>query len=314
MSADVARSPSIDGGNHGSFTPPSGDEPPRHVCSKYLKKRPPDMYGQRHPLENPELINDSLELLVEELWKLPDEDQSGTQKASIRCPDIIESKEHRLMFLRCEQFNVDTAAVRMANYWKRRIELFGDAAFAPLTIEGSLNRDEKELSIGFLRLMPSNDKTGRSNIFLDPSVIEGRVYDNESMVRAAWYTLHTALEDESTQRKGIVFLVYLKYTYVRHFDRSLVSLLADSIRGVLPVRVSAIHIFHAPYIFEILFDVVSMLLGDRLTKRIKMYSEDDDIIRQRLSRFFIKSLPTELGGDVKLDQEKWISERKEEGK
>jgi len=91
-------------------------------------------------------------------------------------------------------------------------------------------------------------------------------------------------------------------------------LLADSIRGVLPVRVSAIHIFHAPYIFEILFDVVSMLLGDRLTKRIKMYSEDDDIIRQRLSRFFIKSLPTELGGDVKLDQEKWISERKEEGK
>ncbi len=71
----------------------------------------------------------------------------------------------------------------MANYWKRRIELFGDAAFAPLTIEGSLNRDEKELSIGFLRLMPSCDKTGRSNIFLDPSVIEGRVYDNESMVR-----------------------------------------------------------------------------------------------------------------------------------
>lgn len=133
-------------------------------------------------------------------------------------------------------------------------------------------------------------------------------------VRAAWYTLHTALEDESTQRKGIVFLVYLKYTYVRHFDRSLVSLLADSIRGVLPVRVSAIHIFHAPYIFEILFDVVSMLLGDRLTKRIKMYSEDDDIIRQRLSRFFIKSLPIELGGDVKFDQEKWISERKEEGK
>ncbi len=133
-------------------------------------------------------------------------------------------------------------------------------------------------------------------------------------VRAAWYTLHTALEDESTQRKGIVFLVYLKYTYVRHFDRSLVSLLADSIRGVLPVRVSAIHIFHAPYIFEILFDVVSMLLGDRLTKRIKMYSEDDDIIRQRLSRFFIKSLPTELGGNVKLDQERWISERKEEGK
>jgi len=67
------------------------------------------MYGQRHPLETPELINDSLELLVEELWKLPDEDQSGTQKASIRCPDIIESKEHRLMFLRCEQFNVDVS-------------------------------------------------------------------------------------------------------------------------------------------------------------------------------------------------------------
>lgn len=81
----------------------------------------------------------------------------------------------------------------MANYWKRRIELFGDAAFAPLTIEGSLNRDEKELSIGFLRLMPSNDKTGRSNIFLDPSVIEGRVYDNESMVSSPIHAYYNAV-------------------------------------------------------------------------------------------------------------------------
>jgi len=117
-------------------------------------------------------------------------------------------------------------------------------------------------------------------------------------------------------QKGIVFIVYLKDTCVRHFDRSLVQLLANSIRGVLPVRVSAIHMFHAPKVFEVMFDVVSLLLGDRLTKRLKMYSGEDSAIHDQLSDFGIlpNHLPKELGGVLELDQNKWIAERENEGK
>ena len=82
---------------------------PKHVCSRYLKKEPPDLYGQKHTIETPELIQDSLILLEDEIWKLPEEDQAILIRASIECPDVFESKQHRLMFLRCEQFNADVS-------------------------------------------------------------------------------------------------------------------------------------------------------------------------------------------------------------
>ena len=208
------------------------------------------------------------------------------------------------------------AAIRMANYWNRRIELFGNKAFEPLSMAYIREENGYEMSLGFLKLIPDTDGTGRCNIYIDPSVLEAKGYKDENMVRAAWYTLHAALESESTQQKGIVFVVYLRHTYVRHFDRSLVKVLANSIKGVLPVRVSAIHIFHAPYLFEVLFDVVSVLLGERLTKRMKMYSGEDAEIHDQLMDFGIlpSRLPPELGGTLELDQDRWIAERENEGK
>ena len=202
----------------------------------------------------------------------------------------------------------------MANYWDMRIELFGDEAFEPLTIANLREENERELSLGFLRLLPDTDGTGRCDVFIDPSLLEGHEYEDEKMARVLWYTLHVALENESTQQKGIAFLVYLRETYVRHFDRSLVKLLANSIKGVLPVRVSAIHIFHAPYLFEVLFDVVSMLLGERLTKRMKMYSGEDEDIHDELTDYGIlpSRLPEELGGALKFDQEDWVAAREKE--
>jgi hypothetical protein len=193
--------------------------------------------------------------------------------------------------------------------------LFGSKAFTPFTATDIRSKDGKELSLGFLRLIPDTDGTGRVNIFVDPSLLEGE-YDEKAMARVCWYVLHAALEIESTQQKGVVFIVYLRDTCVHHFDRSLVQLLANSIRGVLPIRVSAIHIFHAPYLFEVLFDVISLLLGERLTNRMKMYSGEDEMIQDQLTDFGILSshLPIELGGTIQLNQDQWIAEREKEGK
>lgn len=202
------------------------------------------------------------------------------------------------------------AATRLSRYWQRRIELFGDAAFQPMTLANCREIDEEiEFKMGLLYLLPKLDDTGRSVVYMDPSVVEGQDYNGESIVKAAWYTLHAALENETAQQKGIVFLVNLATTLPRHFDRKLTQLLANSIRGVLPVRVSVIHIFHAPYLLEVLFDVVSILLGERITKRIKIYSgEDTD---RQMEEFGVHSnaLPIDLGGEVVVDQSAWLANR-----
>eukprot|EP00984_Skeletonema_dohrnii_P038981 scaffold42828_cov178-Skeletonema_dohrnii-CCMP3373.AAC.2 len=206
------------------------DKIKHHLCSRFLKKRPPDIYGQRHAIESSKCVGDSLRLLEKEITKLPDDLRAGLDQAAVFCPELL-TKEHSIMFLRCEQFNVDLAAIRLAKYWNKRIELFEGAAFRPLSTEHTRDEDRKEMSIAFLRLLPDTDGTGRCNIYIDPRVLEGKEYNNEGMVRAAWLTLHEALETESTQQKGIVFLVYLEGALLRHFDRTLVKHLANSIRG-----------------------------------------------------------------------------------
>ena len=113
MSAQVAP---FDGGlvdSNGSTASASAHAepppPPKHVCSRFLKKRPPDLYGQKHAVESAKCVNDSLRLLEKEIWKLDAERRRSLEMASVRCPEIYESKEHRVMFLRCEQFNVDVS-------------------------------------------------------------------------------------------------------------------------------------------------------------------------------------------------------------
>jgi hypothetical protein len=189
-----------------------------------------------------------------------------------------------------------------------RIHLFQGAAFRPLLSENMGSEEREALSIGFLSLLPDPDGTGRCNIYVDPCALEGKKYGHEGMVKAAWYILHDALETESTQQKGVVFLVYLRGALLRHFDRKLIQHLTTSIRGILPVRVSGIHMFHAPYLFEVMFDVIALMLGERLTKRMKMYSdEEDDVIHEKLNDFGIipSRLPTALGGSIEFCDGKW---------
>jgi hypothetical protein len=94
-----------------SSKPSSSDDDKikHHICSRFLKKKPPDIYGQRHAIESSKSVNDSLRLLDKEIAKLPDDLRAGLDQALVFCPELL-AKEHKLMFLRCEQFNVDVSS------------------------------------------------------------------------------------------------------------------------------------------------------------------------------------------------------------
>jgi hypothetical protein len=75
------------------------------------------------------------------------------------------------------------AAIRICKYWKRRVELFGDAAYRPTTLANCREIDEEnEYNMGFMKLLPYTDDIGRSVIYMDPSVVEGQEYNDKSMV------------------------------------------------------------------------------------------------------------------------------------
>jgi len=72
-----------------------------------LKHAEADIYGQRHPVESPALIDCKLEEFDEAVRGLMCCSSAATvlRTASERCPELL-TDSFKLMFLRCECFDV----------------------------------------------------------------------------------------------------------------------------------------------------------------------------------------------------------------
>ena len=276
----------------------------------------PYSYGQKHPVETDESVSDAIKRLKEEIDGISDETKANWLKAKERCPPKLVDDRHLLLFLRCEVFHVDLAAGRLIKYWDKRVEVFGeDRAFLPLTLDGALKGDEISLEMAFVQSTEHTDAEGRRIILGDPSKLDKSKYTRESMVRAFWYTMHAALEDEVTQKRGIILLLFPHHAQFSQFDRKLVAINAESMKGCLPVRVGAFHICQPPTFFTIVFPIIKLLLGKRLRERIKVHTGSEEHVLERLARFGIpaESVPSDLGGAVVLNQKAWLEHRRESG-
>jgi hypothetical protein len=214
--------------------------------------------------------------------------------------------------------------------------LFGDSkAFLPLTQTGANQDDAAALGRGFIRVVPgARDPTGRPILFVDPSRQDRTQYTRESMTRALWYVMHAALQkapggtsstsssDDSdaddldlhvlSQQKGIVVIAFPQKAKASQVDRKQIQMNVESFRGYLPVRLSAIHLCHPPTFFHLIFPLISMFLGDRLRKRIRIHSGKVQHVLEGLeSKYGLTrdKLPLEIGGDVELNHELWLRDR-----
>lgn len=273
----------------------------------------PDNYGQVHSIETPELITAALDAIDEELSHISDPEKESYLLAVQNCPDIVLSKEHRLLFLRCEVFRVKDAAERLVIYWDTRVKLFGDKAFGPLTLNSLQEDDHVCLSLGFARIVPAKDDKGRGIILVDPSRQDREKHTREGMVRCLWYIMHALFRDDiDVQQKGVIIIGHPKHLKFQQMDREQVKMNINSIRNCLPLRISSFIICHPPTFFEIIFPFLKLIIGAKLRKRIKVCSGTDEAVLKKLAKCNLSKrvLPSDIGGDIKLNHSKWIEERK----
>lgn len=220
------------------------------------------------------------------------------------------------MFLRCEVFRADRAAKRLVRYWSTRLAIFGPhRAYLPLTLDGALKDDFIALSLGFMVSTERTDHQNRRIIYGDPAKLNSALYDRDSMVRALWYAVHAALEDDTTQRKGAVLMLNHRDVHPSQFDPELVRLCAESLRGCIPLRIGTIHLFHLPYFVNYIAPLFKYLLGERLWSRIAIHDGEDEAVLAGLEGCGVprENVPAEVGGGCDLNQTIWLAERTEKG-
>lgn len=286
------------------------------MTSEATEGQIPDVYGQVHPTESDELLVAKLNDLEAELGLIATADKADWIQAMAKCPELV-AEDSKLKFLRCEVFNADLAAKRLVKYWKKRVEIFGEKAFSPLTLDEGLSDDQVAVERGVMTLLGSKDPSGRSLIYWDPSHLDSTKYTTESMVRAFWYVLHAATEDLEAQQHGVIVIVDPQRAYFSQFDSTIGKLFMNSMSGVLPLRLSGIHICYPPYFVSMVLPIVKMFMPERMQKRIRFHTgSQEDVIRTLNDQFGLapSMLPKEIGGAMDVDHLGWLDKRRLDGK
>ena len=114
------------------------------------------------PIESPQMINDALLKLDDELRNLPIDNKRAYDRAISMNSPYVTSMKFRLKFLRADLFDVQKAAIRLAGHLDLRHKYFGDSSLMrPITIDDLSLEEKKILRLGIVQILPTRDRAGR---------------------------------------------------------------------------------------------------------------------------------------------------------
>ena len=161
--------------------------------------------------ETPELLEKALLDLDVELSII--KEKAAYEKALKASTDYVTDVSFRIRFLRADLYDSKKAASRMVRYFETKSELFGDERLAlPIRLADLTDLEVAFLKRGSFQVLHSRDTKGRAVVvsmtahhsfprpeIVDPAIMVQKVF---------WYAMGTLVEDEETQKNGVVFIIY----------------------------------------------------------------------------------------------------------
>jgi hypothetical protein len=121
-----------------------------------------------HTEEDTEEINKLFDQVKEELKRL--RHKQAYEKAAFLSNAYVNDPEFVLLFLRSENYKPRPAAIRLAEHFKYKLELFGEHTLIRDIMYDDLNKDEKSiLKSGFVQTLPASDRAGRQIVVCNMS-------------------------------------------------------------------------------------------------------------------------------------------------
>jgi hypothetical protein len=127
-------------------------------------------------------------------------------EALVQCPHLVETESNPETFLRFENFNYWSAAGRLATYWRKRKEFFGDRAFLPMDLsgKGAMNDDDiRPMATGSITMIPN------SNIIIHDRTCASDAGDEATKLRRRFFFMQNFMNQPSLHtEKGPRLFIY----------------------------------------------------------------------------------------------------------
>ena len=253
---------------------------------------------------------------------IPEEEKTAYTEALKVAPHLVELESSAERYLRFDNFDPWAAARRIVDYWKARVELFGNRAFRPITLSGNgaLNEDDVELfRTGAFMVLPP-DSEGRPVIYVDKSRLSNpHLTVGAKQLRCFFYCLSAVSELEMCATRGFVLLVPFgqkirSSTIDQELHRKSFDIFCA--RQIIPARMAAIHLvmMNARPIVQSMIPFTLAIFGPLFSTKVIVYQEKPlEEVQKDLKRhgFRLENLPkAPIGGLFTIGCfKRWIDDR-----
>lgn len=167
--------------------------------------------------EDPEEINKLFDQVKEELKRL--RCKQAYEKAAFLSSAYVNDPEFVLPFLRADDYHPRPAAIRLAEHFKYKLELFGEHTLVRDIMYDDLNNDEKAiLNSGIMQTLPASDRAGRQITVCNLSEFL-KIGTLKNCIRAMWYlSVRNVQLNHAISNMGIVG-VYFAHGMENIFDK-----------------------------------------------------------------------------------------------
>nr|XP_046213306.1 tyrosine-protein phosphatase non-receptor type 9 isoform X1 [Oncorhynchus gorbuscha] len=157
-----------------------------------------------------------------------------------------------------------------------------------------------ELLSGKFTVLSVRDPSGASIALYTAKLHHPNKTGNHVVLQALFYLLDQAVESFETQRNGLVFIYDMAGSNYTNFELDLSKKILNLLKGAFPARLKKVLIVGAPVWFRVPYNLLSLLLKEKLRERVQMVRMSD--LCQHLPR---DCLPEHLGGLLPLDAHGW---------
>mmetsp|Transcript_13136 Transcript_13136/g.28514 ORF Transcript_13136/g.28514 Transcript_13136/m.28514 type:complete len:502 (-) Transcript_13136:168-1673(-) len=293
---------------------PDGSLPPSSIAR--LSGYPTDGNDQEEEMDHSWIEESAiapvhlLEALDEIIEAIPFGKKSSYLEAVAKCPELVGDVQKTAVLIR-DRLEEEAAAKRLVEYWALRKYVFGPAkCFLPLTLAGALRDDISAIASSFISILPTKDAFDRTIVHFNWSKLEPAKYSISGMVRAMWYVFHAASEDPTVLSNGFVALNVFNPKDCHFMSDGFADGMVDFL-NVAPFIVRAHHFCSVQANCPSVLSRTLTLLSIRDKLRARGHSGTKEEINVQLQRYGISlpSMPQELGGNVQVDQNKWLVDR-----